>query len=198
MGTTDLIRTAGAIKAGGNSPQLNLFNGLVEHGAEVLILGGAAPCEAIVWGLTSIDAVGCTFLWELALGGYWGLRFGREESIHGFQNRNSTGLNMESMLLWEARSDCSLRFPSNWRLVIFPSIPPRFCLSFSWTISRICGSALLLLLKLGGLETSDEEHLDDSSGFSSCISWIVTVDLPLMNEEPNGLRTRMVGPRYQL
>lgn len=47
MGTTDLIRTAGAIKAGGNSPQLNLLNGLVEHGAEVLILGGAAPCETI-------------------------------------------------------------------------------------------------------------------------------------------------------
>jgi hypothetical protein len=102
-GTTDLIRTAGAMKAGGTPPRSNLSGGLVEHeGTPVRILGGAAPGDGMFCGLNPINELGRTVLiltgapadeggrkvlWGLPLGGYWGLRLGREEYIHdGFCN----------------------------------------------------------------------------------------------------------------
>jgi hypothetical protein len=101
-GTTDLIRTAGAMKAGGTPPRSNLSGGLVEHeGTPVRILGGAATGDDIFCGLNPIDELGPMvliltgaaageggpkILWKLALGGYWDLRLGREEYIHGFCN----------------------------------------------------------------------------------------------------------------
>lgn len=93
-GTTDLIRTAGAMKAGG-TPRSNLSGGLGEHEATpVLILGGAAQGEAIFCGLNPSDEVGFTVLVLTGAaadkGGteylYWGPTLDREESTRGFCN----------------------------------------------------------------------------------------------------------------
>ncbi|PON69493.1 hypothetical protein TorRG33x02_259190 [Trema orientale] len=95
-GTTDLIRTAGAIKLCLTPPSSALSGeGLTEHkGVPVLILGGAGICAGEFCGLSPIDNVGPTdlivtggalvvdlkLLWELTLGGHWFLRLGLAES----------------------------------------------------------------------------------------------------------------------
>lgn len=115
-GTTDLIRTAGAIKLCLIPPSsIPSGMGLAEHeGLAVLILGGAGNCDDRFWGLKLIEDVGPMVLivtggaldnglglrWELTLGGYWCLGLGGLDEFkpHGFGNRRSTGSNLESAI----------------------------------------------------------------------------------------------------
>ena len=95
-GTTDLIRTAGAMKLG-RSPPSSILSGMgaaEDEGIPVLILGGAGILFGKFCGLDPSEEVGLTVLivtgsaancglrliGVLTLGGFWGLKLGLQES----------------------------------------------------------------------------------------------------------------------
>jgi hypothetical protein len=169
-GTTDLILTAGAI---------------LNRGVGVLIIPGLCGTQVLNFEATSIgtslcctvepvDEVGPVVLtveYEAAGGLKHVLELVCEcpmAILDGFCISVLTGLCAYPMLLRESHSDFLLCSSFLLLLLLLLLEPSCFCLSFSGAGDGI----LVSLLKL---------QTEGSSVFSSCISLMVTVDLPLFN-----------------